>query len=78
MLPMPTPTHQVISLLHLLFLLVINIPVLMAIQGHPESGRIWEEHINSILFSPELGFQPTTRSRCFYRSTFDDFAISCK
>ena len=28
------------------------LPVLKAIQGHPESGRTWEEYINSILFSP--------------------------
>ena len=32
------------------------LPVQKAIQGHPEDGRMWETHINSILFSPELNF----------------------
>ena len=32
------------------------LPVLHALQGHPESGRLWEEHITSILTSPDLGF----------------------
>ena len=32
------------------------LPVLHALQGHPESGRLWEEHTNMILELPELGF----------------------
>ena len=63
------------------------LPVLKAIQGHPESGRIWEEYINNILASPELGFTNTTHDRCIFRATFkghevyllkqvDDMAIS--
>ena len=64
------------------------LPVLKAIQGHPESGRLWEEHINKILFSPELNFTTTTHDHCIYCTIFnneevfllcqtDDFAISC-
>ena len=64
------------------------LPVLHALQGHPESGRLWEEHINMILKSPELGFHHTTHDRCIYSTTFegepvlllrqvDDFAIAC-
>ena len=49
---------------------------------------MWETHINSILFSPELNFRTTTQDRCNYHTTFegfkflllrltDVFAISC-
>jgi hypothetical protein len=64
------------------------LPVLHALQGHPESGRLWEEHINKILKSPELNFQHTIHDRSIYSCTFegekvlllrmvDDFALSC-
>lgn len=56
-----------------------------AIQGHPESPRLWEKHIDRIL--KKIGFRPTTHEPCLYRGTFqghitfflrqvDDFAIS--
>ena len=62
--------------------------MLHALQGHPESGRLWEEHINKILTSPELGFRHTTHDRCIYSVTIDgqkvlmlrqvdDFSLSC-
>ena len=35
-------------------------PIKQALQGHPESGQLWEIHINKILQSPELGFETTT------------------
>ena len=65
------------------------LPVLHALQGHPESGRLWEEHINRILKSPELGFEHTTHDRTIYSATFeghrvlllrqvDDFALACE
>ena len=65
------------------------LPVLKAIQGHIESGRLWQEHIDSILFSDDLKFKSTTHDRCIYRTEWkgevilllrqvDDFAISCK
>jgi hypothetical protein len=64
------------------------LPVLHALQGHPESGKLWEEHINKILALPELNFQSTTHDRTIYTGTFegerimllrqvDDFALSC-
>ena len=63
------------------------LPVLHALQGHPESGKLWESHINSILFSPELNFKCTTHNRTIYSTTFrgvkvlllrqvDDFALA--
>jgi hypothetical protein len=64
------------------------LPVLRALQGHPESGRLWVEHINSILSHPELGFVHTTHDRTIYISSIrsenilllrqvDDFSIAC-
>jgi hypothetical protein len=64
------------------------LPVLRALQGHPESGRLWEKHINSILSHPELGFVHTTHDRTIYISSIrsenilllrqvDDFSIAC-
>ena len=46
------------------------LPVLHALQGHPESGKLWESHINSILFSPELNFKCTKHDRTIYSTTF--------
>ena len=45
------------------------LPVLHALQGHPESGRLWEMHINGIL--RDLGFAPTTHDRAIYSATID-------
>ena len=64
------------------------LPVLHALQGHPESGRLWEEHINAILLSEDFGFKPTTHDRSIYSAIIDgeivlllrqvdDFAIAC-
>ena len=64
------------------------LPVLRALQGHPESGRLWEMHINKILTSPELDFKTTTHDKTIYKGTFDgetvyllrqvdDFAMAC-
>ena len=60
-----------------------------AIQGHPESPRLWQLHIDSILL--KLGFKPTHHEPCIYRNTtkrfgedeifllrqVDDFAVAC-
>ena len=35
------------------------LPVLHALRGHPESGRLWEMQINTILTGPVLGFRHT-------------------
>ena len=45
------------------------LPVLHALQGHPESGKLWEKYINSFLTSDELGFKPTTHDRTIYSAT---------
>jgi hypothetical protein len=61
------------------------IPVLLAMQGHPESPRLWEKHANKIL--REIGLTPTVHEPCLYCGTFnnhhllfmrqvDDFAIA--
>ena len=46
------------------------LPVLRALQGHPESGKLWERHINNILMSPDLNFKHTTYDRTIYHTTF--------
>jgi hypothetical protein len=61
------------------------IPVLSAMQGQPESPRLWEKHADQIL--QELGLMPTVHKPCLYSSTIngnriifkrqvDDFAIA--
>ena len=62
------------------------IPVLSAMQGHPESPRLWEKHADKILRM--IGLTPTVHEPCLYSGTFnnqrvlfmrqvDDFAIAC-
>jgi Reverse transcriptase (RNA-dependent DNA polymerase) len=64
------------------------LPVLHALQGHPESGKLWENHISAILRSPPFGFKCTTHDRSIYSATIegvkvlllrqvDDFALAC-
>jgi hypothetical protein len=40
------------------------IPVLSAMQGHPELPRLWEKHADAIL--QELGLTPTVHEPCLY------------
>lgn len=58
-----------------------------AIQGHPESPRLWEKHIHHILTI--LGLRATTHSPCMYTGMIDgtrilllrqvdDFAVAAK
>jgi hypothetical protein len=42
------------------------IPVLSAMQGHPESPRLWEKHADVILC--KLGLTPTIHEPCLYSS----------
>ena len=60
--------------------------VYQAIQGHPESPRLWQQHIDSILH--KIGFKSTTHEPCIYTlytstetiymlQQVDDFAIAC-
>ena len=60
-----------------------------AIQGHPESPRLWQLHIDKIL--SDLGFVASHHEPCIYRNTtgqfgedeiymlrqVDDFAVAC-
>jgi hypothetical protein len=46
------------------------IPVQAAMQGHPESPRLWEKHIDKIL-CVKLCFKPTIHEPCLYCGVFD-------
>jgi hypothetical protein len=63
------------------------IPVMRAMQGHPESSRLWEKHCDKFIRS--IGFTPTIHEPCLYvgeidgekcifKRQVDDFAIACK
>ena len=63
------------------------VPVLAAMQGHPESPRLWEKHCDRIL--KMIGLVPTVHEPCLYsglieqqkvyfKRQVDDFAIACK
>ena len=40
------------------------VPVLAAMQGHPEAPRLWEKHADAIL--RKCGLYPTTHEPCLY------------
>ena len=61
------------------------IPILSAMQGHPEAPRLWEKHADKILRS--IGLFPTTHEPCLYSGLVaghrvlllrqvDDFAVA--
>ncbi len=61
------------------------IPILSAMQGHPESPRLWEKHADRILCT--IGLTPTNHKPCLYSGVInqsrvfflrqvDDFAIA--
>jgi len=63
------------------------LPVLRALQGHPEAARLWEEHISAIL--QDVGFKNATHEKNTYTGQFcgekvllvrqvDDFALGCR
>lgn len=52
------------------------VPVLAAMQGHPESPRLWEKHIDKILRS--LGFVPTVHEPCLYSGFADGLRVIFK
>ena len=62
------------------------LPVQHALQGHPESPRLWAEFIDRII-REEVGLTPTTHEPCLYHGTIkgqrvlflrqvDDFAVA--
>jgi len=40
------------------------LPVIRALQGHPEAARLWEEHISAIL--KDVGLQNTAHEKNIY------------
>jgi Reverse transcriptase (RNA-dependent DNA polymerase) len=53
------------------------LPVLHALQGHPESGRLWETFINNILLKI-FNLRNTTHERNLYSGTFNGKPILVK
>jgi hypothetical protein len=49
------------------------IPILLAMQGHPESPRLWEKHANEIL--REIGLTPTIHKPCLYSGVINDTRV---
>jgi hypothetical protein len=49
------------------------IPVLSAMQGHPESPRLWAKHADKIL--REIGLTPTVHKPCLYCGTFNNHRV---
>jgi hypothetical protein len=49
------------------------IPVLLAMQGHPESPRLWEKHADKIL--REIGLTPTIHEPCLYLGVINDTRV---
>jgi hypothetical protein len=45
------------------------IPILSAMQGHPESPQLWEKHTDKIL--RKIGLTPTIHKPCLYSGTFN-------
>jgi hypothetical protein len=52
------------------------IPILSAMQGHPESPCLWENHAESIL--RELGLMPTVHEPCLYLGIINDQRVKFK
>jgi transposase InsO family protein len=53
------------------------LPVRHALQGHPESGSLWEQLINELLL--QLGLQNTTHERNLYHGSIDgDRVLICR
>jgi hypothetical protein len=52
------------------------IPILSAMQGHPELPRLWEKHADAILH--EIGLVPTVHEPCLYLGLIDGKQIIFK
>ena len=51
------------------------LPIHHTLQVHPESESLWEEHINSILYSLEFSFKSTVHDQCIHCTTFEDCSL---
>jgi hypothetical protein len=49
------------------------IPILLAMQGHPESPRLWEKHADAIVH--ELRLTPTIHEPCLYSGVINDIRV---
>jgi hypothetical protein len=49
------------------------VPILSAMQGHPESPHLWERHADTILC--ELGLTPMVHDPCLYLGTINGTCI---
>jgi hypothetical protein len=48
------------------------IPIQRALQGHPEAGRLWEDHITTILKDPaDFGYRNTIHEKNILHATVD-------
>jgi hypothetical protein len=52
------------------------IPVLSAMQGHLESPRLWEKHVDSILH--DIGLTPTVHKPCLYSGIINGNCVLLK
>ena len=50
------------------------LPVYHALQGHPESGKMWMKFIDDIIIK-QMGFETTTHDQCIYRKVMDDEVV---
>jgi len=51
------------------------LPVQHALQGHPESGKLWEKHISKILSSTEFKILSTRHDKSIYRGEVNGRSI---
>ena len=51
------------------------LPMQHALQGHPESGVLWEKHISQIMKDTEFQLVNTTHDRSIYKGTFNSHKI---
>ena len=51
------------------------IPILKALQGHPESPRLWDKHMSKMLIQ-ELGVKATVHEPCLYYKRDDNNNIT--
>jgi Reverse transcriptase (RNA-dependent DNA polymerase)./Integrase core domain. len=49
------------------------LPVHGSLQGHPDSGKVWQNKINEVIAS--YGFQSTTHESCLYRGKYKGMDI---
>jgi hypothetical protein len=49
------------------------IPILSAMQGHPEAPRLWEKHADRILRG--IGLVPTTHEPCLYSGVINNHCV---